>query len=229
MVIFYVGIFLQGHTVRRLSFLLACLLLQACTQTQKGLEQTVMMAVSGPDDVVKTNQQIADLPYASLYARINAGPQIFVVLGYNENGQQKWITQDNAMLVTQHGRLVKTLGLTDNLQQVSNLSQDPLANALQLRDGASWTRIVQWAEGDNLRAATVSSRFVRGTDEVLNIAGRRVACRVWIEQARIEASGRAWENTFWIDNSSGDVVQAHQMLAADDFPVATTLLKPAKS
>nr|MBA2814077.1 Group 4 capsule polysaccharide lipoprotein GfcB [Candidatus Pantoea persica] len=53
-----------------------------------------------------------------------------MVLGYNENGQQKWITQNNTMLVTQHGRLVKTLGLTDNLQQVRNLSQDPLANAL---------------------------------------------------------------------------------------------------
>ncbi|RPE04739.1 YjbF family lipoprotein [Candidatus Pantoea deserta] len=215
--------------MRQLSFLLACLLLQACTQTQQGLEQTIMMAVSGPDDVIKTPQQIADLPYASLYARIDNGPQIFVVLGYNENGQQKWITQDNAMLVTQHGRLVKTLGLPDNLQQVSNLPQDPLADALHLRDGAGWTRIVQWTEHGKTRAATVSSRFVRGTDEVLTLAGRRVACRVWTEQARIESTGREWENTFWVDNSSGDVVQARQMLAADDFPVATTLLKPAKS
>ncbi|HAB73980.1 MULTISPECIES: YjbF family lipoprotein [Pantoea] len=215
--------------MRQLPLLLACLLLQACTQTQKGLEQTVMMAVSGPDDVIKTSQQIADLPYASLYARINEGPQIFVVLGYNENGQQKWITQDNAMLVTRHGRLVKTLGLPDNLQEVSNLPQDPLADALHLRDGASWTRIAQWTEHGETRAATVSSRFTRGADEVLTLAGRRISCRVWIEQARIEATGRAWENTFWIDNSSGDVVQARQMLAADDFPVATTLLKPAKS
>lgn len=133
------------------------------------------------------------------------------------------------MLVTRHGRLVKTLGLPDNLQQVSNLPQDPLADALHLRDGANWTRIVQWTENGKTRAAAVSSRFARGTDEVLTLAGRRVACRVWTEQARIAATGRAWENTFWIDNSSGEVVQARQMLAADDFPVATTLLKPAKS
>nr|MBA2814076.1 Group 4 capsule polysaccharide lipoprotein GfcB [Candidatus Pantoea persica] len=71
-------------------------------------------------------------------------------------------------------------------------------------------------------------RTARGHGQLPLRAGRRVACRVWIEQAHIEASGRAWENTFWINNSSGDVVQAHQMLAADDFPVATTLLKPAK-
>ena len=69
--------------MRRLSLLLLCLLLQACTQTQKGLEQTVMLAISGPDDVTVTDQQIANLPYASMYARVNNGPRIFVVLGYN--------------------------------------------------------------------------------------------------------------------------------------------------
>lgn len=219
----------QGHTVRQLPLLLACLLLQACTQTQKGLEQTVMLAISGPDDVTVTDQQVDALPYASIYARINEGPRIFVVLGYNENNQQKWVTQDKAMLVTTHGRLIKTLGLPDDLQQVSNLQQDPLADSLHIQEGASWTRIVQWTEQGKVRAGTVSSTFQRGDDEVVEIAGNRIACRVWHEQARIDSMGREWENTFWIDNRSGDVVQAHQMLAADAFPVEITILKPAKS
>ncbi|MDL4915509.1 MAG: YjbF family lipoprotein [Enterobacterales bacterium endosymbiont of Blomia tropicalis] len=215
--------------MRQLPLLLACLLLQACTQTQKGLEQTVMLAISGPDDVTITSQQINDLPYASLYARINDGPRIFVVLGYNENDQQKWVTQDKAMLVTAQGRLIKTLGLPNNLQQVSNLQHDPLADGLHIRKGASWTRIVQWTEQGKVRAATVSSLFQRGEDQVLDVAGHRIACRVWHEQARIDSSGREWENTFWIDSRSGEVVQARQMLAADAFPVETTILKPAKS
>lgn len=215
--------------MRRLSLLFLCLLLQACTQTQKGLEQTVMLAVSGPDDVTVTDQQVASLPYASLYARINEGPRIFVVLGYDEQGQQKWVTQDKAMLVMQHGRLMKTLGLVDNLDEVSNLSQDPLANPLQLQNNASWTRVVQWREKENVRAATAISTFQRGDDEVLNIAGERVPCRVWIETVRMEGLGAEWQNTFWIDNRDGAVLQAHQALAADAFPVETTILKPAKS
>jgi len=228
-VIFCFDSFNQGHTVRRLPLLLLCLLLQACTQTQKGLEQTVMLAIKGPDDVTVTNEQVADLPYASLYARINEGPRIFVVLGYNENGQQKWVTQDKAMLALQHGRLVKTLGLTDNLLNVSNLAQDPLADALHLQNGASWTRVVQWSEQDNQRAATAVSQFQRGDDTVLTIAGQSVACRVWHETVRIDSIGREWQNTFWIDNRDGTVVQANQMLAAGDFPIETTILKPAKS
>ncbi|ALV93863.1 MULTISPECIES: YjbF family lipoprotein [Pantoea] len=215
--------------MRRLPLLLLCLLLQACTQTQKGLEQTVMLAVNGPDDVTVTDEQVASLPYASLYARINEGPRIFVVLGYDEQGQQKWVTQDKAMLVMQHGRLVKTLGLVDNLDAVSNLAQDPLADPLHLQNNASWTRVVQWREKENVRAATAVSRFQRGDDTVLNVAGERVPCRVWIETVSMESLGAEWQNTFWIDNRDGAVLQSHQMLAADAFPVETTILKPAKS
>lgn len=215
--------------MRQLSLLLLCLLLQACTQTQKGLEQTVMLAVNGPDDVTVTDDQVANLPYASLYARINEGPRIFVVLGYDEHAQQKWITQDKAMLVMQHGRLVKTLGLVNNLDDVSNLAQDPLADPLHLQNDASWTRIVQWHEKAQVRAASATSRFQRGDDAVLDIAGERVPCRVWIETVRMESLGAEWQNTFWIDNRDGTVLQAHQMLAADAFPVNTTILKPAKS
>lgn len=215
--------------MRRLSLLLLCLLLQACTQTQKGLEQTVMLAISGPDDVTVTDQQIANLPYASMYARVNNGPRIFVVLGYNENDQQKWITQDKAMLVMQHGRLVKTLGLSSNLDAVSQLAQDPLADALHLQNGARWTRVVQWREQAQPRAATATSTFARGDDTVLNLAGEPVPCRVWHETVRIDSLGAEWQNTFWIANRDGMVLQAQQMLAADQYPIVTTILKPAKS
>ncbi len=226
---FYFGIIYQGHIVRQLPLLLVCLLLQACTQTQKGLEQTVMMAIEGPEDVTVTPQQIDNLPYASLYARINDGQRIFVVLGYNENGQQKWVTRDQSMLVTAHGRLIKTLGLPDNLTDASNLQQDPLAKGLHLSNGDSWTRIVQWTVQGNVHSGTLSSTFTRGDDEVLDIAGNRIACRVWHEQLHIDSLDREWQNTFWIDNSSGQVVQSRQMLAADAFPVDITILKPAKS
>ncbi len=221
--------FAQGHTqVRNLPLLILCLLLQACTQTQKGLGETVKLAFFGADDIQMTNQQIDSLPYASMYLRVNDGQQIFVVLGFNENGQQKWITRDRAMLVTQHGRLVKTLGMADNLNDVSNLANDPLRDALHLSDGASWARAMSWTENGQPRAATATSRFTRLKDEVLQLAGEPVACRVWQEEVSAD-DGHAWRNTFWIDTTSGQVRQARQMLGADTIPVEFTILKPAKS
>lgn len=133
------------------------------------------------------------------------------------------------MLVMQHGRLVKTLGLSSNLEAVSQLAQDPLADALHLQNGARWTRVVQWREQAQPRAATATSTFARGDDTVLNLADEPVPCRVWHETVRIDSLGAEWQNTFWIANRDGMVLQAQQMLAADQYPIVTTILKPAKS
>lgn len=222
--------FAQGHTqVRYLPLLLLCLLLQACTQTQKGLGETVKLALLGPDDVQVSDEQVESLPYASMYLRVNHGQRIFVVLGFDENGQQKWITRDRSMVVTQHGRVVKTLGLSDNLTEVTNLQQDPLIKPLELTEGASWTRTLSWTEAGKFRAGTATSRFTRLKDQVLALAGKNVACRVWQEEVELPAEGKSWTNIFWIDTTTGQVRQSQQTLGGDYFPLETTILKPAKS
>lgn len=215
--------------MRHIPLLFLCLLLQACTQTQQGLVDTAKLAVMGPDDVTVSDEQIESLPYASMYLRINEGQRIFLVLGYDENGQQKWVTQDRAMLVTQKGRLVKTLGLSDNLLEVNNLPQDPLTHPLHIHEGESWTRIMSWTENGQLRSSSVTSRFTRDQDEVLTLAGRRIACHVWHEKVTLAVNGTQWQNTFWIDAVSGEVRQSAQQVGADTLPVEITILKPAKS
>lgn len=215
--------------MRHIPLLFLCLLLQACTQTQQGLVDTAKLAVMGPDDVTVSDEQIESLPYASMYLRIDKGQRIFLVLGYDENGQQKWVTQDRAMLVTQKGRLVKTLGLSDNLLEVNNLPQDPLTHPLHIRDGESWTRIMSWTENGQLRSSSAASRFTRDRDEVLMLAGRQIACHVWHEEVTLAANGTQWQNTFWIDAVSGEMRQSVQQVGADTLPVEITILKPAKS
>lgn len=215
--------------MRLIPLLLLCLLLQACTQTQKGLGETLKLAVLGVDDVALTNEQIQSMPYASMYLRLDGGQRIFVVLGYAENGEQKWVTQDKAMLVTRYGRVVRTLGLADNLQDINNMQQDPLAKGLALEEGDSWTRTLSWTENGKLRAGTAVSRFNREHDQVLDIAGQQVACRVYRETVEIAAIGKSWENVFWIDATSGQVRQTDQYAGPETLHVETTILKPAKS
>jgi len=143
--------------VQRLAILFVCLLLQACSATTKGLGVSLWHSIVGDDAVQLTDDEVAKMRYASQYMRINNGPQLFVVLAYNENGQQKWVTQDRAMIVTQNGRIVKTSGLGDNLTQTSNLGNDPLAKVKQVVDGVSWTRQIAWTEHQQIRYATALS------------------------------------------------------------------------
>lgn len=213
--------------MQKIPLLLLCLWLQACTQTQKGMGETLRLALFGADDIRMTDTQLNSLPYASMYLRIDGGQQIFVVLGLNENGQQKWITRDRAMLVTEHGRLVKTLGLADNLDEVSNQQGDPLRDARHLREGASWDRTISWTENGKVRADMAVSRFTRGRDEVLQLVGKPLACHVWREDVSLSASGASWRNTFWVEISSGQVRRSLQKLGADSLTIEATILKPA--
>ena len=166
------------------------------------------------------------MPYASQYMQLNGGPQLFVVLAFSENGQQKWVTQDGATIVTQHGRLVKTLLSGDNLIDVNNLAADPLAKPGQIIDGATRTRTPGWTE--HRRCVTPPPvPFLHGEGPIaLASAVKETAVRVLDEEVTTDQT--RWRNRYWID-SEGQIRQTEQYLGANYFPVKTTLIKAAKS
>lgn len=211
--------------MQRLAILLVCLLLQACSDSTKGLGTSLWHSIVGDDGIQLTHDEIQNMRYASQYMRINHGPQIFVVMAYDENGQQKWVTQDRAMIVTENGRIVKTTGLGDNLQQVTNQASDPLAKVNQIVDGTRWTRQMAWTEHQQVRMATAHSTFTWEGTDTLKVAVSNTPVRVLDEE--VTASGKTWHNRFWID-SEGQVRQSTQYLGPDYWPVTTILLKAAK-
>ncbi|SQA98244.1 Group 4 capsule protein B homolog [Cedecea neteri] len=98
--------------MQRLAILFVCLLLQACSATTRGLGTSLWHSVAGGGGVQLTDDEIAEMRYASQYMSINNGPQLFVVLAYNEDGQQKWVTQDRSVIVTQNGRIGENVRAT---------------------------------------------------------------------------------------------------------------------
>ncbi|WP_414165188.1 YjbF family lipoprotein [Superficieibacter sp. BNK-5] len=211
--------------MKRPALIMICLLLQACSSTTKGLGDSLWNSLFGTPGVHLTDDDIQNMPYASQYVQLNNGPQLFVVLAFAENGQQKWVTQDQATLVTQHGRIVKTLLGGDNLLEMNNLAADPLAKPNQIVDGASWTRTMGWTEYQQVRYATARSVFHwQGTDSVV-VGGESTSVRVLDEE--VETDQARWHNQYWVD-SEGQIRQSVQYLGADFFPVKTTLIKAAK-
>ena len=214
-----------GKFVKRLAIVMLCLLLQACSSNIKGMATSFWRSVTGADGVHLTDDDIQNMPYASQYMTLNNGPQLFVVLAFSENGQQKWVTQDHATLITQHGRLVKTLNLRDNLISVTNISDDPLIKANQIIDGAGWTRTIGWTENGQTRYATARSVFTWDGTESVQTGSESTPVRVLDEAVVTEAA--SWHNRYWVD-SEGQIRQSKQYLGAGYFPVTTILLKAAK-
>ncbi|TDS86231.1 group 4 capsule polysaccharide lipoprotein GfcB/YjbF [Rahnella sp. BIGb0236] len=212
----------------RYSLLFLCLLLQACSPSQNSLVDTFKVAVKGPQDVVVSPQRIADIPYGSIYLTLPTSAQIFVV-GYRQDGFEKWSTGDQVVFITQNGRLIRSAGYSaGDLLEVTNLQQDPLLHAASLHEGASWTRLMRWTENKQPLSSVVESRFSRQQDETLTLAGSVVVCQVWHEDVTLQTTGDHWQNTFWVDPQSGRVVKSEQRLGAD-MPVSITLLKPANA
>ncbi|EEY9907376.1 YjbF family lipoprotein, partial [Escherichia coli] len=137
----------------------------------------------------------------------------------------KWVTQDQATLVTQHGRLVKTLLGGDNLIEVNNLAADPLIKPAQIVDGASWTRTMGWTEYQQVRYATARSVFKWDGIDTVKVGSDETPVRVLDEEVSTDQA--RWHNRYWID-SEGQIRQSEQYLGADYFPVKTTLIKAAK-
>lgn len=170
--------------MKRPAIILICLLLQACSATTKGLGNSLWDSIFGTPGVHLTDDELQNMPYASQYMQLNDGPQLFVVLAFDENGQQKWVTQDQATIVTQHSRIVKTLLGGDNLLEVNNLAADPLSKPNQITDGASWTRTMGWTEHKQVRYATARSTFRwDGTDSV-RVGSDETRVRDWMKRSR---------------------------------------------
>lgn len=213
--------------MRLFILLIMILLIQGCTPSQQSITETFNASLDGRQDVTVTDGQIQALPYSTMYLRLDDGPRILVVLGYIEQGNSKWLSQDNAMIVTHNGRLIRTLKLPYNLLEVTNLEHDPLRHTPQLHNGSQWSRDVRWQEEGRHRSAHLTSHFSLSGTENLTIAGNTLRCQVWQEKVQADGLDRRWHNTFWIDSATGQVRQSEQMLGAGVFPVAMTMLKPA--
>lgn len=212
--------------MKRPAIILICLLIQACSSTTKGLGHSLWNSVFGTPGVQLTDDEIQNMPYASQYVRLNGGPQLFVVLAFSEDGLQKWATQDQAIFVTQHYRIVKTLTNGDNLLEVNNLAADPLANPNQIIDGASWTRTMGWTEHKQVRYATARSVFHWNGSGSVTLGSESTHVRILDEE--ISTDQTHWRNRYWVDED-GLIRQSEQYLGANWFPVRTTLIKAAKS
>ncbi len=92
--------------LRSALLILFVFLLSGCSQRFQDVNSTLDEALFGFDDFTHAQEHVADLPYASMYVRINQGPQLFMVLAYAEtnpvtgNTQLKWFSSDNAMITT---------------------------------------------------------------------------------------------------------------------------------
>lgn len=205
----------------RLLVLGALLLLSGCSGTYRSYVDMVQVALAAKPDVNLTFKAIQEAPNDFLYVRSGEQPQAALGLMYIEQNQYKWISATKELLVTERGRIVRTSGLPNDLLYLSNRQADPLKAPRQA--GAIWFRSADWAAGEY--GYSIRSGFQAESGHYLTFFQQQIAVTKVTEILNYETpssfmrfDGR-WQNTFWLDATTGVVLQSEQQLAPGMAPL----------
>ena len=204
----------------------ATCLLTACGTAYDSVWDTTKLAVLGPPSVTMSKDQVAQLRYASLYARVGEGGYAVLVLGEASDSLRKWYSADQRMLATDHGRLVRTLNFEHDLTHIEWLSADPVATGLQhVSADTVARRRIDWMPGYH-SGLLVESRFRNQGLTHITIADTDHPVLHILEDIHIAQLDYQGQNEFWVDPASGFVWQSRQMIVPGGPMVEAQVLKP---
>ncbi|OEE59728.1 lipoprotein YmcC precursor [Enterovibrio norvegicus] len=208
--------------------------LSGCSQKSTALYDTFSVAAFGPQDIEKSADDINALPWASIYAKLDGDAQAFMVLGFAEPRhsvyQLKWLSANNEMVVTESGRLMKTVGLQNgNLLNSESNAIDPLQLGLH-KDSTptSWARSIDWQPGNHF-GVTLTSSFAHKGIQTLIINEKPVETLYVVETVNVPELDIQFENEFWVSPQSGRVLSSKQAIAPTLPSIDITVLKPFSS
>ena len=220
--------------------LITIMVLTGCSNTFVQVGSMLKESIVGlPGDNIPASE-IDSSPYSSIYAKVNDTHQVYVLLALVEapqtlpattltqqNAELKWISSDAGMLVTRNSRLLKTINLYDgNRVSLSSEQTDPLVLGLHLASTPlQWQSTIDWQPGYHLNYQQLST-FTFIADETLLINDKPVLVKKFNELVVISNLNMEYSNQFWVDKSTGLVLQSRQKIAPNLPYIDITLLKP---
>ncbi len=199
-----------------------------CSQKFQDVNATAYEVLLGNDDVQITTSEIQNLPYSSMFVKMNDQGKIFMVLAYAEANpetqvqQLKWMSSDRAMITTENGRIVQTLLLPyENLVSIENnapnfdVSANPKSQQWQSR--YDWQPEYRFGYIANIVRSYVESEIV--TTPLTSIQTKK-----YIETVNFPALEAEIENTYWVD-ANGRVVKTMQSIGPSMTHLELTIVK----
>ena len=187
-------------------------------------------ATFGAPDLPLTRDQIANLPYASIRAKIGKGPDALMILGRVDGPDLHWVSADRVVMATRNSRVIKTANLPlDNVKETRfGPSGDPVTNSLHLlgAQGADVERFIDF-QFDRRFGARIVSRLDIVGEARLVILDLAFDCVVVRETGRSLDHNWQFENRYWAEASTGFVWKSVQSVARDLPPISIEVLKAA--
>ena len=167
------------------------------------------------------------LPYASISVSIKNTARALLVLGKAEGDELHWISADRSVLVTRHGRLVKTVGFNENLLKTAFSGPDFFDNWRDDQKPSQINRVVDLAPG-NRYGIPVISTFKAIAKETINIGSKSYQTTRFEENGSAPMLAWTFVNNYWADDK-GRVWRSTQQISPASPLVTIEVTKPYRT
>jgi hypothetical protein len=197
---FKVYTMMPGKTLLLLGCCVCSLLLMSCSGTYRSYADMLQLAFKETPDVLLPYSFFTEAKHDYLYVK---------------HGEQAQVAM--ALMFIEQGRIVRTVGLKNDLVYLSNTSSDPLKTPLNFTATASWSRLADWQY--NEYGYPLRSTFHYGPVETMQFFGQQLDVVPLTENVQYTAETNfvrfddKWQNRFWLEAKTGTVLKSQQMLA----------------
>lgn len=202
--------------------------LAACSTNNNALRTLVSAyEISFGDKSAFDPAYAESLPYASIGVNFKNASRALLVLGKADGDERQWISADRSVLVTRNGRLVKTVGLRENLTDTRFSGADFFENWSSERTPTKIERIVDLMPGYRY-GVLVSSSFKAIGQETITIGSRSHRTTRFEESGSAPLLSWTFTNNYWADDE-GHVWRSIQQYSPASPTLTIEVIKPYRA
>lgn len=165
------------------------------------------------------------LPYASIAVRQKGIQRSLLVLGRVSGDELNWVSADRGILITRHGRLIRTVGFPENISKTDFINTDYFSGITPpAHNPVPATRIIDLSPGNRFGIKVESSLEIIG-QETIEIGKHRHETTRYDEICFSSQIGWKCTNSFWLD-SKGRTWRSTQHFSPRAEPITIELTKP---
>lgn len=199
---------------RKLLFAWPLLLLgvHGCSELSRSSVDAVKLAMHRHPHVEPTAAEVAAKPYFQLQATSPDGSAV-LILGNLDGQREAWYGSHQVVIFIEHGRLVKTVGLSQNLDDVHLPADDPFDRGLQtLSVPVSYSYSKDWSPGYRYGVRVDATLTPAGHEQITILGTSHPVLRV-DEQISVPAMHYRATNHYWVDSRDGFIWKSEQQVA----------------
>jgi len=200
--------------------------LYGCTQKFKDVSDTVNATIESHKDVNLQANELEAIIYDSIYVSVNDGKRILMILAHiginaeNQTQQLKWLSGDKVLIVTENGRIVKTLAFENNNLAGISTNRDNISPSVKLNN---WEATYDWLPGYRYQF-TAKMKKIQIGQEKLSLSKWSLDTKHIIESIEFIELDTKINNHYWF-NTDGKVVKTIQYIGPNMDKIEISFVK----